>query len=69
VGDAILLRPREAAKLLGVSRSKLYELIAAGAVPAGRLSKRVTRIPLAAIEALAREAVERAQQPPAADRR
>lgn len=69
MSDALLLRPREAAKLLGVSRSKLYALIAAGTVPAVRLSKRVTRIPLAAIEALAREAVERVQQPPAADRR
>jgi len=30
--DQLLYRPREAARVLGVSRSKLYELIGSGAL-------------------------------------
>jgi excisionase family DNA binding protein len=40
-----LLRPAEAARLLGVSRSMVYKLIAEGTVPAVRLSSRVLRVP------------------------
>ncbi len=32
--DALLIKVPEAAALLGISRAKLYELIAAGALPA-----------------------------------
>jgi excisionase family DNA binding protein len=33
MADRLLYRPVEAAEALGVSRSKAYELIAAGAIP------------------------------------
>lgn len=37
--DRLLLRPSEVAKLLGVGRSKVYELIATGVIPSLRLGK------------------------------
>jgi excisionase family DNA binding protein len=44
--DPLLLRPTEAARLLGISRSKLYELLAADEIPAIHIGRSV-RIPLA----------------------
>jgi excisionase family DNA binding protein len=46
--DRLLLRPAEAAEVLGVSRSKLYELMASGTLPTVRLGKcvRVSRVEL-----------------------
>ena len=35
--DRLLLRPAEAAELIGVGRSKIYALLAAGALPAVRV--------------------------------
>ncbi|HXF35853.1 MAG TPA: helix-turn-helix domain-containing protein [Actinomycetota bacterium] len=40
-----LLRPAEAAQVLGVSRSEIYRLVELGVVPAVRLAPRVLRIP------------------------
>ena len=37
--EKILLRPAEAAEMIGVSRSKIYELIASGAIPSVGLRK------------------------------
>lgn len=55
--ERLLLRPAEAAEILGVSRSKLYELIAQGKIPSVRLDEgRLIRVPLAALKIL----VERA---------
>lgn len=52
--DKLLIRPVEAAHLLSVSRSKLYELVASGALPSVRLEGgRLLRIPLSAIRKLA----------------
>lgn len=49
--ERLLLRPAEAAEILGVSRSKLYELVAAGKLL--RLDEgRLIRVPLAALKAL-----------------
>jgi excisionase family DNA binding protein len=48
--EKILFRPAEAAIALGVSRSKIYELIAAGMIPSIRLSGSV-RIPVAQLRA------------------
>lgn len=45
----LLLRPNEAADLLGVGRSKIYELIAAGDVPSIKIGKSL-RVPVAALE-------------------
>ena len=47
--DQLLLRPEEAAKLLGIGRSKLYELIAAGTIESVLLD-RCRRIPRAALD-------------------
>jgi excisionase family DNA binding protein len=46
---AILLRPEEAGRLLGFSRSKMYGMLAAGELPSIRAGKSV-RIPRAALE-------------------
>jgi excisionase family DNA binding protein len=45
----LLLKPEEAAIALGVSRSTLYELLAAGAVESVHIGKS-RRVPLAALE-------------------
>jgi excisionase family DNA binding protein len=46
--DRLLLRVPEAAELLGVSRSRAYELVYSGEIPAIRLGKSL-RIPLQAL--------------------
>ena len=46
---AILLRPEEAGKMLGFSRSKVYGMLAAGELPSIRAGKSV-RVPRAALE-------------------
>ena len=46
--DRLLLRPAEAAELLGVSRSRVYELIAQGTIPSIKLGASV-RVPLDAL--------------------
>ena len=47
--DQLLLRPEEAARVLGIGRSKVYELLAAGELPVVRIG-RATRIPAAALQ-------------------
>lgn len=44
----VLLRPDQAAQLLGISRSKVYSLVSDGRLPAVRLTGSV-RIPRAAL--------------------
>jgi excisionase family DNA binding protein len=46
--EKLLMRPAEAAELLAVSRSKLYQLIAAGKVPSVRVGKSL-RLPTEAL--------------------
>jgi excisionase family DNA binding protein len=48
VEEPVLLRPAEAAALLGVSRSKLYQLIVANEIPSVRLTGSV-RVPRRAL--------------------
>lgn len=43
--DKLLLRPVEVAEVLGIGRSKAYELIASGALPAVHIGASV-RVPL-----------------------
>jgi excisionase family DNA binding protein len=43
--DKLLLRPVEAAELIGVGRSKLYQLLACGDLPSIRIGSSV-RVPL-----------------------
>jgi excisionase family DNA binding protein len=49
LSEPLLLRPTEAARLLGISRSKLYELLAAGEIPTIHIGRSV-RIPLAQLK-------------------
>jgi excisionase family DNA binding protein len=48
--DKLLLRPIEAAELLGLGRAKTYELIRNGTLPSVRLGKSV-RVPRRELEA------------------
>lgn len=48
--DELLLRPNEAARLLSLGRSKLYELVATGELPSVKIG-RATRIPVADLQA------------------
>jgi len=42
--EPMLLRPMDVADLLGISKSKIYELLASGAIPSIRIGKSI-RIP------------------------
>lgn len=55
--EPLFLRPVEAARLLNVSRTRVYELLNSGSLPATRLEGRTWRIPRAAIEKLAVDAM------------
>lgn len=48
--DKLLLRPSEVAELLSVSRTKAYELIAAGVLPSVRVGSSV-RVPVVQLQA------------------
>jgi excisionase family DNA binding protein len=48
--ERLMLRPNEAAEAIGVSRSKAYELIAAGQIPSVKVGGCV-RVPVAALQA------------------
>jgi excisionase family DNA binding protein len=52
--ERILLKPEEAALALGISRAKLYALLAAGVLPSIRLGASL-RIPTAALAAWVNE--------------
>jgi len=54
--QAVMVRPIDAATMLSVSRSKLYEMIHQGIVPATTIGG-VLRIPRAAIDRIAQEAL------------
>ena len=43
--ERLLIRPAEAAQALGIGRSKIYELIASGAIPSVRIGRAV-RVPI-----------------------
>jgi excisionase family DNA binding protein len=46
--EKLLLRPTEAAEVIGLGRSKMYELLAKGIVPSIRIGKSV-RVSVAAL--------------------
>ncbi len=59
--DRLMLRPVEAADAIGVSRSKVYELIAAGQIPSVKLAGCV-RVPVDALKHwIERQLAERAE--------
>jgi excisionase family DNA binding protein len=51
--DAILVRVATAARMIDVSRSRMYELIEQGVVPCVRLGGTTIRVPMAALRGLA----------------
>jgi excisionase family DNA binding protein len=54
----MFLRPIEVAKALSISKSKIYELIARNEIPSVRIGGGCLRIPRAAIERLASDAMK-----------
>jgi len=56
--ERLLLRPQEAAELMGIGRSKVYELLSDGTLPSVRVGHSV-RVPL---EGLRQWVEERAQE-------
>ena len=55
-GERLLLKPINAAAMLSVGRSKIYEMIYDGTVPSVRIGG-MLRVPRAAIEKLADDAM------------
>lgn len=55
-GERLLLKPIDAAAMLSVGRSKIYEMIYDGTVPSVRIGG-MLRVPRAAIEKLADDAM------------
>lgn len=45
----MLLRPMEAAELLGLGRSRIYSMLAEGIIPSVRIGERSIRIPVDAL--------------------
>ena len=60
--ETLFLRPIEAAHALGISRTRVYELLATGKLPAIRLDGRTWRVPRKAIEQLVDEAMKAADK-------
>jgi excisionase family DNA binding protein len=60
IQEQVLLRTVEAAKLLGCSRTRVYELVQQGHLPAVRLGGTSIRIPRIAIDAMIQNAMRRA---------
>jgi len=58
--NKLLLRPEEAAELIGVGRSKLYKMVALGVVPSVRLGGRSLRVPASALKDWVRRAAAQA---------
>jgi excisionase family DNA binding protein len=56
--DVLMVRPVEAAAMLSISRSSVYELIAAGTLPSVKIGGRMIRIPVAAIRRMAESATD-----------
>ena len=54
--EPMLIRPSQAARLLSVSRSTIYELISSGALPSVKVGDRMIRVPMAAILRMAQPA-------------
>ncbi len=55
---ALLLKPVEVARLLGLSRSKVFELLAAGELPVIRIG-RATRVPMVELQRWIQDQVRR----------
>jgi excisionase family DNA binding protein len=65
MSERLLLRPAEAAIALGVSRSKIYELLSRGALPSVRLGGSI-RVPEVQLREWIERQIEQAEvRPPA----
>ena len=62
VVERLLLRPHEAAIALGVSRAKMYELIASGEIPSMKVGTS-SRIPVDALKRVIAERVTGGAKP------
>lgn len=51
----LAVKPEEAAKMLGIGRSLIYEMIKTGEIPAVRLGARRLLVPVEALENLLRD--------------
>ena len=49
--EPLLLKPSEAAELLGIGRSKIYALLTSGEIPSLRIGPKTIRIQMAALKA------------------
>lgn len=58
--EPILVKVEDAAGMLGIGRSKVWELIGAGELPTVRIG-RACRVPVSAIHEYAQRQLERAQ--------
>jgi excisionase family DNA binding protein len=57
--EPMFVRPAEAAAMLSMSRTRLYELLASGAIPSVRFDNgRTLRIPLAALKKIVSDAMQ-----------
>ena len=63
MAETILLRPEQAAESLGVSRARVYQLIAAGEIPVVKLGPKITRISIEALRAYAASKERRIRRP------
>jgi excisionase family DNA binding protein len=54
----LLVKPAQAAAMISVGRSKIYDLINAGAIPSIRIDDGTLRIPTAALERLVAQAMD-----------
>jgi excisionase family DNA binding protein len=61
VMERILLKPTEAAEVIGLGRSKTYELISKGLIPSVRIGKSV-RVPVAALRNWVEQQLREQQQ-------
>jgi excisionase family DNA binding protein len=61
VMERMLLKPTEAAEVIGLGRSKTYELISKGLIPSVRIGKSV-RIPVAALRNWVEQQLREQQQ-------
>lgn len=66
--DKLLLRPLEVAEALGIGRSKVYELLAAGALPVIRVGRSV-RVPAIAVSRWVERELNKGEPQVATERR
>jgi excisionase family DNA binding protein len=57
--ERLLIKPLDAAAMLSVSRSKIYEMIGQGVIPSVKISGLI-RVPRAALERIAENAIKAA---------